>query len=107
MLCLSPHDPAEILRAQARRSAAYMVKCRARDYARRPMQLEILYPGLAAADPPVLIAVAAHLMANERKNPRRWFGFGGEVSALNAKAALLLGRTLRRSAGFKRLKTGA
>lgn len=98
MLSLSPHDPAEALRAQARRTAAYMLKCRAREYARRPMQLEILYPGLAAAEPAVLIAVAAHLVANERKNPRRWFGFGGEVGALNAKAALLLGRTLRRRA---------
>lgn len=98
MLSLSPHDPAEALRAQARRTAAYMLKCRAREYARRPTQLEILYPGLAAAEPAVLIAVAAHLVANERKNPRRWFGFGGEVGALNAKAALLLGRTLRRRA---------
>ena len=98
MLSLSPHDPAEALRAQARRTAAYMLKCRAREYARRPMQLEILYPGLAAAEPSVLIAVAAHLVENERKNPRRWFGFGGEVGALNAKAALLLGRTLRRRA---------
>ena len=98
MLSLSPHDPAEALRAQARRTAAYMLKCRAREYARRPMQLEILYPGLAAAEPAVLIAVAAHLVENERKNPRRWFGFGGEVGTLNAKAALLLGRTLRRRA---------
>ena len=101
MLSLSPHDPAEALRAQARRTAAYMLKCRAREYARRPMQLEILYPGLAAAEPAVLIAVAAHLVANERKNPRRWFGFGGEVGALNAKAALLLGRTLRRRAAAR------
>jgi hypothetical protein len=73
-----------------------MVKCRARDYAQRPMALEILYPGLAAARPATLIAVAEHLLEIERKNPRRWFGFGGEVKALNAKAALLLGRTLRR-----------
>ncbi len=74
-----------------------MLKRRARDYARRPMQLEILYPGLAVATPDVLIAVAAYLLKNERKNPRRWFGFGGEISALNAKAALLRGRTLRRA----------
>jgi hypothetical protein len=96
MLYATSHDAAEALRAQARRTAAHMVKGRARDYARRPMQLEILYPGLAVADPKTLIAVATHLLGKEREEPRRWFGFGGEVSALNAKAALLLGRTLRR-----------
>jgi hypothetical protein len=93
----APHDLADRLAAQARRTAAHMVKCRARDYARRPMTLEILYPGLAAARPDTLIAVAEHLLDIERKNPRRWFGFGGEVKALNAKAALLLGRALRRA----------
>jgi hypothetical protein len=87
----------EAIAARARRAAAYMVKCRARDYARRPMALESLYPGLAAARPEALIAVAEHLLEIERKNPRRWFGFGGEVKALNAKAALLLGRTMRKA----------
>ncbi|HLH11856.1 MAG TPA: hypothetical protein VKV77_08260 [Methylovirgula sp.] len=82
--------------AQARRTAAHMVKCRARDYARRPMTLENLYPGLAAARPDVMIAIAEHLLESERANPRRWFGFGGEVGALNAKAVQLLGRALRR-----------
>ncbi len=106
MPSLCPHDPAEALRAQARRTAAYLVKRRARDYARRPMQLEILYPGLAAAAPATLIAVATHLLENERKNPRRWFGFGGEVSALNAKAALLLGRTLQRGRRVNETKAG-
>jgi hypothetical protein len=91
-----PQNAAEALAAQARRTAAHMVKCRARDYAQRPMALEILYPGLAAARPATLIAIAEHLLEIERKNPRRWFGFGGEVKALNAKAALLLGRALRR-----------
>ncbi len=92
-----PRNASDALRAQARRTAARMVKCRARDYARRPMALETLYPGLAAAKPEALIAVAEHLLEIERQNPRRWFGFGGEVKALNAKAALLLGRALRRA----------
>jgi hypothetical protein len=90
-------DAAEAIAAQARRTATQMVKCRARDYARRPMALEVLHPGLAAAKPETLIAVAEHLLEAERKNPRRWFGFGGEVKALNAKAALLLGRAMRRA----------
>jgi hypothetical protein len=88
----------EAIRRQARRSAIHMLKCRARDYARRPFELENLYPGLAAAPPDVMIAVAEHLLGRARRNPQRWFGFGGEVTALNAKAALLLGRALRRSA---------
>jgi hypothetical protein len=100
MALSSAHDAAEAIAAQARRTAAYMVKCRARDYARRPMQLEVLHPGLAAAKPETLIAVAEYLLETERENPRRWFGFGGEVKALNAKAALLLGRTLRRTIKF-------
>jgi hypothetical protein len=98
-------EVAAALAAQARRTAAHMVKCRARDYARRPMALEILYPGLAAATPETLIAVAEHLLDVERKNPRRWFGFGGEVKALNAKAALLLGRALRQKTRQKNLIT--
>ena len=97
MAQLLEQDLAEALAAQARRTAVHMVKCRARDYARRPMALETIYPGLAAARPATLIAVAEHLLEIERKNPRRWFGFGGEVKALNAKAALLLGRALRRA----------
>jgi hypothetical protein len=89
----------EAIRAQARRSAIHMVKRRAHAFARRPFDLENLYPGLAAARPDVLIAVAEHLLATAAQDPQRWFGFGGEVQALNAKAALLFGRFLRRHAG--------
>ncbi len=87
----------EALRVQARRSAAYQLKHRAHDFAKRPMALEVLYPGLAAAKPETLIAIAEHLLETERHNPQRRFGFGGEVKALNAKAALLYGRALRRA----------
>lgn len=104
MLSFPSCDPADAVRAQARRTAAYMVKNRARDYARRPMQLEILYPGLAVAEAKTLIAVATHLLSIARTNPQRWFGFGGEISALNAKAALLLGRTLRRRAKRQQIR---
>jgi hypothetical protein len=87
----------EALRAKARRSAAHLVKTRARAFAKRPMALEVLYPGLAAAKPETLIAIAEHLLERQRSNPQRWFGFGGEVTALNAKAVLLYGRALRRA----------
>lgn len=69
MLPSQSDDPADAVQAQARRTAAYMVKSRARDYARRPMRLEILYPGLAAAEAKTLIAVATHLLSSERTKP--------------------------------------
>jgi hypothetical protein len=86
----------DAIRAQARRSAVHMLKRRARDYARRPFELENLYPGLAAASPDLTIAIAEHLLTREEQVPQRWFGFGGEVKQLNAKATLLLGRYRRR-----------
>lgn len=94
---LSDGDPE--LEAAARRVACHLVKTRARAYARRPLTLESLYPGLSTASPATLVAIAAHLVERERHSPRRWFGFGGEVNLVNARAALLLGRALRRGAG--------
>ena len=82
--------------AAARRAVARRIKMQARLYARRPMLLETLHPGLACASAARLVAIAEHLVARERASPRRWFGFGGEVNLVNAQAALLLGRALRR-----------
>jgi hypothetical protein len=59
------------------------------------MTLETISPGLAAAAPDTMVAVAKHLIETARQAPRRWFGFGGEVPILNAKAVLLLARVLR------------
>ena len=86
------------LAAAGRRAAAHMIKTRARSYARRPQALDALFPGLGCAPPQTLVAVAAHLVEREARSPRRWFGFGGEVGLVNARAALLLGRALRRAA---------
>ncbi len=83
---------------EAGRAARHMVKARARFYANRPLALDMLHPGLAFASPPTLIAVATQLVERESRSPRRWFGFGGEVGLVNARAALLLGRTMRRGA---------
>ncbi|WP_026607438.1 hypothetical protein [Methylocapsa acidiphila] len=85
------------LQAQARRTAARMVKSRARAYLRRPIALDSLSPGLASAGPKATIAAAIHLLEKEKHRPRRWWGFGGETPTLNARAALLLGRALRRA----------
>lgn len=82
--------------AAARRAANHMVKMRARQYAKRPMTLDALHPGLSTAAPASLVAIAEHLVERETRSPRRWFGFGGEVSLINARAARLLGRVRRR-----------
>ena len=84
------------LGAAARRAVAYRIKAQARLYARRPMLLERLHPGLACASAATLVAIGEHLVARERASPRRWFGFGGEVTLVNACAVHLLGRTRRR-----------
>lgn len=83
--------------AAACRAASHMVKTRARHYARRPTALEALHPGLSMAAAKTLVAIAEHLVERESRSPRRWFGFGGEVSLVNARAALLLGRVRRRA----------
>jgi hypothetical protein len=83
------------LRAQAKRTAVFLIKHRARAYAQRPMTLETVFPGLSAAAPDTMAAVAKHLIETETQTPRRWFGFGGEVPILNARAVLLFARALR------------
>jgi hypothetical protein len=87
------------LRTQAMRTAVHLIKERARSYAKHPMTLESVFPGLSAGAPGTIIAVAKHLIAAERNAPRRWFGFGGEVPIVNAKAVLLFARALRRAEG--------
>jgi hypothetical protein len=66
------------------------------------MTLENVFPGLAAATPETMVAVAKQLIETERQAPRRWFGCGGEVPILNAKAVLLLARARRRWAKQQR-----
>jgi hypothetical protein len=84
------------LRAQATRTAVDLIKDRARAYAKRPTTLESVFPGLSSAAPETIIGVLKHLIVAERNTPRRWFGLGGEVPILNAKAVLLSARALRR-----------
>jgi hypothetical protein len=89
-------DVEAALRKQATRTAVDLIKERARTYTKCPMTLENVFPGLSAAAPEAIIAVAKHLIAAERNAPRRWFGFAGELPILNAKAILLSARALRR-----------
>ena len=87
---------ADHLELAARRSVSHMIKARARYYMRCPMALDLLHPGLSTASPHGLVAIAEHLVERESTSPRRWFGFGGEVNLINARAARLLGRAARR-----------
>lgn len=89
-------SPLDRALAAAAHRAARLVKDRARSFARRPLTLDAVFPGLANADAETMIAVGRYLLEGERKSPRRWFGFGGEIPAINAKAVLLLGRARRR-----------
>lgn len=94
-----PSRPEEALDSVARAAIAALVKHRARALARDPAALDSILPGLSGARPEAMIAVARHMLEIERAVPQRWFGFGGEVRALNAKALLLLARARRRAAG--------
>ena len=69
-----------------------MIKRRARAYARRPLDLDTDCVRPSGASPEALIAAGAALLRAEATAPPRWFGFGGEVGALNARALVLLGR---------------
>jgi hypothetical protein len=87
------------LAAQARQTAAHIVKQRARRYARQPSLMDSLYAGLSVAPAATMIAIARHLIEQERHNPAAWFVRGGEVHLINLHAILLLGRTWRRPNG--------
>jgi hypothetical protein len=58
-------------RAQATRTVAFLVKHRARAYAKHPMMLETISPGLAAAAPETVIAMAKQLIETERQGMSR------------------------------------
>jgi hypothetical protein len=101
-MCINPSpDPRgpEAFDRIARTAVAALVKRRARALAQDPATLDAVVPGLSCALPEAMIAIAQRALELERERPQRWFGFGGEVRALNAKALLLLGRARRRVAG--------
>ena len=83
------------MEAKARRAVASIIKARARQFMRQPMQLEAIEPELATAAPNKLIETGFKILSHEMRSPRRLFGFGGEIPALNAKAVILLGRYQR------------
>jgi len=83
---------------RAKRLTIRLIKDRARAFAEHPLTLEVLCSGLATAGPQAMAEVARQLIDAEIRTPRRWFGFGGEIPILNAKAVALLARVRRRAA---------
>lgn len=95
-LCKALSHAYASIQRQAKRTVGFFIKCRVREYRRRPMMLEVLSPHLSCANGVRLIAWGEHLLERERLMPQRWFGFGGEVRSINARAVILLGRFYRR-----------
>jgi hypothetical protein len=84
------------MEARAAYVANVIVKRRARYYRDDPLRLEAVAAGLWCASPETLIATGKTKLNNERRFPSRNFGFGGEVSCINARALIVLGRYQRR-----------
>jgi hypothetical protein len=74
------------------RTALAIIKSRAQTFARIPALLDNIEPELSILTPRQMAARAAQLFRNELAMPR---GFGGEVPAMNLKAAAWYGRYLR------------
>lgn len=90
----------------ARKTAAREIKNRARLMLVSDEQVEKTLYSLDAhfafQTPELLIRSALAALERERNSPRRHFGFGAEVPAINARAALLVGRFWRRHPEKKR-----
>lgn len=84
------------IEAAARKTAAYMTKWRARHFVRFPFALDDISTGLSFLPPKAMIAELRNLA--EILPPNRWFSFGGEIPAINLRAATLYARLLRAKA---------
>jgi hypothetical protein len=84
------------IEAAARRTAAFMIKWRARHFMLIPADLDDISKGLSFLPPKAMLAELRYL--SEILPPHRWFGFGGEVPAINLHAANLYARLLRAKA---------
>ncbi len=79
------------IEAEARATAHAVIKLRARSYALRPLDLDAICCGLSRLSPARLVQM---LGAISYLQPR-YCGFGGEVPAINIKAASVYARYLR------------
>jgi hypothetical protein len=83
------------LREQAQRTARREIKACAQAYALKPRDLEAIMPGLACLS---LQRTVEFLQMIHRPPDWRFFGFGGEVPALNIRGAMLYARHARAKA---------
>jgi hypothetical protein len=83
-------------RAQAKRTVHSYIKDRAREYALRPRDLDAIAGGLSRLSPKNLIISLWPWPVQPM--PMRYFGFGGEVQALNLRGAMLFARYARAKA---------
>jgi hypothetical protein len=79
------------LEAETRATARAVIKMRARAYVLRPGDLDALCKGFCGLWPGSLVDVLKHMKAH----PQRYFGFGGEVLAINLRGAMLYARYSR------------
>lgn len=87
----------EAIARGARVTIVGAVKRRARDFLRRPYELETIAPGLSQVEPAELAAEVETVIRHQVSVRRRWSGFGGETPAINLRAARLAARVLRRA----------
>jgi hypothetical protein len=80
------------LRTQAQRTARREIKDRARAYALRPRELDAIVSNLSAHQPKQMVQV---LESIRFPSNWRWFGFGGEIPAINMRGAMLYARYAR------------
>jgi hypothetical protein len=83
------------LRAQAQRSARREIKSRAQYYAKYPSMLDTIIAGVSGLSPRRIVESLELLF---RPPAWRFFGFGGEIPALNLHGAMLYARFARAKA---------
>jgi hypothetical protein len=84
------------VKAEADATARAVIKIRARLYALHPSELDAVEIGLSSFTPRQLVD---RLRQIERDPTlRRWYGFGGEIPAINLRGAMLYARYLRAKA---------
>lgn len=81
------------LRAQAKTTALREIKRRARSYAKRPRELDAFGSDLLDLSPKRLVPALESIA--RKPDIYRWFGFGGEVQAINLRAARIYARHRR------------
>lgn len=90
------------IEAEARATGRAVIKMRARAYALRPRDLDAIADGLFNLCPRDLVAALRQINAVGVMRGRRWFGFGGEVQAINLRGAMLYARYARAKERFLR-----